>query len=53
MATKIQKEWCDGKYLPPRKRSYKNLEDYTSDIQRYVPIRIIEAYREDYGKRGY
>lgn len=52
MKTK-QKNWANGKYLPPKKKWYKNIEDYITDIQKYIPTRVTEAYQDYYGKRGY
>ena len=53
MITKRQKEWVDGKHLPPKMKQYRNIGEYITDVQRYVPTRITEAYRDYYGKRGY
>jgi len=53
MITARQKEWVDGKHLPPKMKQYKNIEAYITDVQRYVPVRVTEAYKDYYGKRGY
>ena len=52
MKTKSQKEWANGKYLPPKQRGYRSLYDYVSDVQRYIPNKVSQAYHESIGKRG-
>jgi len=41
-----QKSWADGKCLPPKIRSYLNNREYVSDIEKFIPIRVSQAYTE-------
>ena len=41
-----QKSWADGKGLPPKIRSYLSNKEYVSDIEKFIPIRVSQAYIE-------
>jgi hypothetical protein len=52
MRTQKQISWINGKGLPPKIKVYSNVKDYLSDIERYLPLNITQAYTESLEKRG-